>query len=206
MKLLDYLRINNSINDFYDVRYCENVTVDYCNDEITDWYSLFCMKLYGKVQITDRDHVMWSELIINNQELFEEFSLNNWNCCYQGEEFICEWLQELHFYCAGLLDDDMYCKMCELLDNCEYKEIDLATQRYFFTFGTSEQFPYRKGYLIVYADSKQGAVDKYRKKYPDINGFINCSFVYSENEWFEAKQRLPEEFRMSSQECHEIIK
>lgn len=55
---------------------------------------------------------------------------------------------------------------------------------YYFTFGTAEYFPYKNGYLVVKASNIKEAVQKYREKHPDIErGIINCSFVYTEDEW-----------------------
>lgn len=59
---------------------------------------------------------------------------------------------------------------------------------YYFTFGTAEYFPYKDGYLIVKASNIGEAVNKFRKKYPDIEkGIINCSFVYTEYEFNETR-------------------
>lgn len=57
---------------------------------------------------------------------------------------------------------------------------------FYFTFGSSLQFPYRNTYLIVIANSENEAVKKFRNKYPDVHeNIINCSFIYSEREWKE---------------------
>ena len=57
-------------------------------------------------------------------------------------------------------------------------------KKYYFTFGSWEQFPYQNGYLIVQADSRNDAIAKYRAKHPDINeGIVNCAFIYSEEQF-----------------------
>lgn len=82
-----------------------------------------------------------------------------------------------------------------------------SSKKYYFTFGTAEQFPYQCGYLIVCADSKSEAVEKYRAKYPDIDeGIINCSFIYSQEEWDREVNNCPVQYSMLNESCHEIIR
>lgn len=81
------------------------------------------------------------------------------------------------------------------------------SKKYYFTFGSSEQFPYQYGYLIVCADSKSEAVGKYRAKYPDVNeGIVNCSFIYSQEEWEHAMKDCPAQYSMLNKPYHEIIR
>lgn len=69
---------------------------------------------------------------------------------------------------------------------------------YFFSFGSAEYFPYQGGYVIVKARNRYEATEKFRKKFPDYQpGYLNCSFVYDENEW--------DETTMKNSVCHEII-
>lgn len=57
-------------------------------------------------------------------------------------------------------------------------------KKFYFTFGSSEKFPYQNGHLIVKARCIEDAVDTFKKKYPDrTEGFMNCSFIYEEWEW-----------------------
>lgn len=49
-----------------------------------------------------------------------------------------------------------------------------------FSFGTSEQFPFQGGYIIINASNKIAAVEEFRRLYPDIHpGILNCSDVYT---------------------------
>ena len=66
----------------------------------------------------------------------------------------------------------------------------------FFTFGSSEQFPYsRDEYVVAYAASRKRAIAKFRKKYQDVTpGILNCADYYSEDEfrpicehWYKGK-------------------
>lgn len=69
---------------------------------------------------------------------------------------------------------------------------------YYFSFGSSDRFPFQGGYLIVKANNKKEALEKYREKYPDRNpNCINCSFYYTEEQWNHIKVDMGK--------CHEII-
>lgn len=70
--------------------------------------------------------------------------------------------------------------------------------KYYFTFGTAEYFPYQGGHVIVKARSRYEAAEKFRKEFPDYQeGFLNCSFIYTESEWDKANIKSPV--------CHEVI-
>lgn len=61
-------------------------------------------------------------------------------------------------------------------------------ERYYFTFGSWEKFPYKNTYLIVVASSFDDAVAAFRKKYPDVHeNCLNCSSLYSEEKWERVK-------------------
>lgn len=48
-----------------------------------------------------------------------------------------------------------------------------------FSFGTSEQYPFQRGYIIINAANRYDAVQEYRKRYPDRTpGVINCADIY----------------------------
>lgn len=58
--------------------------------------------------------------------------------------------------------------------------------KYFFTFGSDERFPYtRNDYVVVYAPTAHIAGKKFQKRHPNRPGspFINCSDIYSEESW-----------------------
>lgn len=61
-------------------------------------------------------------------------------------------------------------------------------KRFYFTFGTSDQFPYQSTYLVVVAPDYNEAVKTFRSKYPDKHeGCLNCSDYYDEKAWEETK-------------------
>lgn len=57
-------------------------------------------------------------------------------------------------------------------------------EKYYFTFGSSKQFPYKNTYLVVVASSYNDAVKGFRKKHPDVNpDCMNCSDCYNAKQW-----------------------
>lgn len=127
MKLLDYLKINSNDADYYDTNYEASVTVCFDVDGNTndlDPYDCFCKKLYNCVQVKNETTVYWSDLIVNNMKLFKDFTNRYWRYNYEDDEdeFIYQWIYELHAYCSGAANDDIYAEMIALLDKCVYIE------------------------------------------------------------------------------------
>lgn len=61
-------------------------------------------------------------------------------------------------------------------------------EKYYFTFGSWEKFPYKNTYLVVVASGFDDAVTAFRKKYPDVShNCLNCSFWYNEEKWEKVK-------------------
>ncbi len=53
---------------------------------------------------------------------------------------------------------------------------------YYFTFGSSNEFPYQGGYVAVVAENMKQAIELFRKNYPDHNqGILNCADYYNES-------------------------
>ena len=64
------------------------------------------------------------------------------------------------------------------------KRKGLFHMRFFFTFGTSDDYPFYGGWVEVFADTRETAIEKFRTKYPDLHeNTVNCAFIYSEAEW-----------------------
>lgn len=64
---------------------------------------------------------------------------------------------------------------------------EVPKQPFYFTFGSSEEFPYQGGYLVVKAFDMRDAFQKFRDRYPDKTpDTLNCAFYYSEEEWEKA--------------------
>ena len=60
------------------------------------------------------------------------------------------------------------------------------SKKFYFTFGSSNKFPYQNTYLVVVARDKSSAYEGFRIKYPDRDSkhpCLNCSGVYDEQTW-----------------------
>lgn len=83
--------------------------------------------------------------------------------------------------------------LCNIIDalkaeNCYLKA--RGSYVYYFTFGSDERYPFQSTYLVVIADSRHEAIEKFRKKYPDRNpGVYNAAFSYSAVEWVKKCQK-----------------
>lgn len=75
-------------------------------------------------------------------------------------------------------------------------------QKYYFTFGTSDKFPFHGGWVEVFAPDRSKAVATYRSHHPDVNeGIINCSDIYTE-EQFMKSEMVHGNLGAS---CHEVL-
>lgn len=123
MKLYDIMKMSQDDFDTYDTVYDADVTVCYIEEaEANDNYDKFCIELLKKVEverIIPESHliVKWTELIQNNMEKFKEFARKNWIYDYEDDEdeFIYQWIKEIHYYLAGYVDEDFYDELVEFV-------------------------------------------------------------------------------------------
>lgn len=124
MKLYDFMKISQNDYDTEDTIYCAVVTVCYIEeDEANDNYDKFCIELMKKVEVEkvfdNAVLVKWTELIQNNMEKFKKFTAENWykSCQYENneDEFIYQWINEIHQYMAGNVSEDFYDKLVEFV-------------------------------------------------------------------------------------------
>lgn len=55
------------------------------------------------------------------------------------------------------------------------------TSSFYYTFGTADSFPFKKGWVEVKAQDRAEANKLFRKHFPDVNeGYLNCSDLYTE--------------------------
>ena len=74
---------------------------------------------------------------------------------------------------------------------------------YYFTFGTSPQFPFYQGWVEVLAGSEKEAVDIFNKNYPPKNkGIVNCAFIYSEESFKDTIMAKSGQWGG----CHKVLK
>lgn len=62
------------------------------------------------------------------------------------------------------------------------------SEKFYFTFGNSKNFPYQNTYLVVIARNKSDACKEFRMKYPDRDAnkpCLNCSGICDEQTWYK---------------------
>ena len=78
-------------------------------------------------------------------------------------------------------------------------------QAFYFSLGTAECFPYKRGHVKVVAPTLELAIKAYKQKYPfqgmePNSAVVNCAFIYSEKEWEKFLEENP-----SMQPCHDVL-
>lgn len=125
MKLYDFMKISETDWDTCDTVYDACVTVCYIDEddeEEMDSYYKFCIELIKKVEVEKQNGdiliVKWTDLIHNNMEKFKEFTNKHWRFNYDDDEdeFIYQWINELHAYLAGYVSEDFYDVLVEFLE------------------------------------------------------------------------------------------
>ena len=128
MKLYEIMKLSQNDYDTCDTVYDAGVTVCYIDEEdAKDSYDKFCIELMKKVEVeslnNDTITVKWTELIQNNMEKFKEFTKENWyeSCQYEDDEdeFIYQWINEIHYYFAGYVSEDFYDELVKLVESLE---------------------------------------------------------------------------------------
>ena len=75
--------------------------------------------------------------------------------------------------------------------------------RYYFTFGSSKNFPFQGGWVEVCAEDMGQAVKAFRAYYSDRSpGIINCASYYTEEEFLSNSDMTDGNL---GAECHRII-
>lgn len=61
---------------------------------------------------------------------------------------------------------------------------------FYFTFGSSKQFPFQNGYIVLYAEDIRAAARKFKSLYPNPYepDILICSDYYSFEKWKEITQ------------------
>ena len=128
MNLYEVMKKSEYDYDTYDTEYDACVTVCYIDEEYAeDNYDKFCISIIKKVEVesihSDSLVCNWSKLIKDNMENFKAFTKEHWrkDCQYDDDEdeFIYQWINEIHAYMAGYVSEDMYEELVELVDSLE---------------------------------------------------------------------------------------
>lgn len=126
MTLYELIKATQEDYDVYDSEYDYSVTVCYIeeNDDNDD-YDRFCNGIIKKVNVIsgigeDGLTADWSELIKRNMGKFKAFTKKHWwsVCQYEDdeEEFIYQWIIEIHNYMTGLVSEDFYKHLLVLVE------------------------------------------------------------------------------------------
>jgi hypothetical protein len=121
--LYDILNISEKDFDTYDTEFDTTVTVCWIDREKED-YDKFCNGITKKVNVIkkvgDGLLVNWSDLIKRNMEKFRQFTQDNWseNCQYEDDEdeFVYQWIREIHLYMAGYVSERFYKKLVAFVE------------------------------------------------------------------------------------------
>lgn len=120
--LYDFMKLSEGDYDTYDTEYDMSVTVCWIGIEM-DNYDKFCNEIIKKVNVVkingDMLVVDWSRLIKTNMDEFKKFTAEHWICGYEDDidEFIYQWIKEIHYYMAGYVSEDFYENLVELVKN-----------------------------------------------------------------------------------------
>lgn len=113
--------------DVYDTDYDACVTICYTNKEI-DNSDKFCNGLIKKVEVVDATKISdnlviadWSKLITSNLDKFKAFAKEHWYRCFEDDEdeFIYQWICEIHKYIAGYVPEEFYDYLVAFVDTLE---------------------------------------------------------------------------------------
>lgn len=74
-------------------------------------------------------------------------------------------------------------------------------KNFYFTYGSNPQFPFSYGCSRVVANDKHEACMIFRTYHHDVNGAINCAFIYTEEQFNKAKTRCSSSFSFE----HEVL-
>ena len=126
MTLYEFMKMSECDYDTYDVDFDAIVTV--ClpdEDDNLDAYGKFCFEIIKKVdvvKVADTGLIVdWSGFIKRNIEQLREFADEYWynNYVDDDDEFIYQWINEIHAYLAGYVSEDIYEKLVELVETLD---------------------------------------------------------------------------------------
>ena len=126
MTLYEFMKMSECDYDTYDVDFDTIVTV--ClpdEDDNLDAYGKFCFEIIKKVEVLkviDSGLIVdWSGFIKRNIEQLREFADEYWYNNYEDDEdeFVYQWINEIHAYLAGYVSEDIYEKFVELVETLD---------------------------------------------------------------------------------------
>lgn len=127
MKLYELQKVTEQDYDCYDMDFDCCVTMCYIDTrDIENDYDRFCVELAKKVDVIRTHGALatcdWTSLIQHNFKKFKQFTKEEWAQDYpNSEDFICEWINELHSYVAGNVPagENFYKKLYDFVSTLE---------------------------------------------------------------------------------------
>lgn len=125
MNLYDFLRISDKDYDTFDATFDICVTcVSVVESPDNDYTDLFSIALYKVVEVipekSTQSHpcVNWAGLITAHYDKFQSFMKKYWITQYSDkDEFIYQWINELHLMLAGNGTDSAYKELIILIES-----------------------------------------------------------------------------------------
>lgn len=79
--------------------------------------------------------------------------------------------------------------------------LKMKLKKFYFTFGTSYRYPFRGGWVLVYAADIYHATNLFREKYPNRGDYncLNCADYYDEEHFTMKKTGNLGAY------CHDVI-
>ena len=106
---------------------------------------------------------------------------DNWDHEELRREYIAQWIADLDEELRALTADFERYELPILM-----KSEEGQLNSYYYTFGSDPGFPYRNGWAVVKASSREEADRKFRSRFPDRpghEGTMNYSFCYTKERW-----------------------
>lgn len=123
MTLYEFIKVANNDYDTYDTDYDAVVTVcsfDSEDEKSEEYYEKFRIGIMKYVEVatglsTCEITCKWSEMIEHNISIFKEFAKKYWRNQFEDDEdeFIYQWINEIHNWIAGALSETMYKEFVE---------------------------------------------------------------------------------------------
>lgn len=123
MTLYDFIKVANNDYDTYDTETGAVVTVcsfDSEDEKSEEYYEKFRIGIMrfaevAKIISTCEITCKWTEMIEHNLSIFKEFTKNFWNKQYEYDEneFIYQWITEIHYWIAGEVGESTYKEFVE---------------------------------------------------------------------------------------------
>lgn len=127
-------------------------------------------------------------------------SLENWQHKGLRREYLSQWIVDLDEEARALARDFEKYELPYMMKQMEEQHPTMNS--YYYTFGCSDGFPYKNGWVVVKATSWEEAHQKFRARFPDRHeNTLNCSFFYDEEKWAQ----MDPEHRWTGWKLHEVI-